>query len=70
MLVGVDVVKQNMRYQKITYNGYEFFMNTFDNYILRTIQIWLIDSALEQAVGRARLLRQDCVSQSICKISG
>lgn len=35
-------------------------MNTFKDYHLRTIQMWLIESLLEQAVGRARLLRFDC----------
>ena len=39
---------------------YEFWMNTFKNHRIRTIQMWLIESLLEQAVGRARLLRFDC----------
>ena len=27
---------------------------------LRKVQLWMISSALEQAIGRARLLRNDC----------
>lgn len=51
---------KHMSYMKTQYNGYEFWMNTFKDYRLRTIQMWLIESLLEQAAGRARLLRFDC----------
>lgn len=61
MLMGIDVEDEHMSYMKVQYNGYEFWMNTFKNYRLRTIQMWLIESLLEQAVGRARLLRYDCI---------
>ena len=37
-------------------NGFEFYINTFMDYRLRTIQMWILSSLLEQAVGRARLL--------------
>ena len=60
MLMGVEPDKETWRYKKIQYNGYEFYLNTFSNYRLRTIQLWMIESNLEQAVGRARLLRHDC----------
>lgn len=60
MLMGVDPNQETWRYRKIQYNGYEFYLNTFCNYRLRTIQLWMIASNLEQAVGRARLLRHDC----------
>lgn len=60
MLMGVDPHQETWRYKKIQYNGYEFYLNTFCNYRLRTIQLWMIASNLEQAVGRARLLRHDC----------
>lgn len=60
MLIGVDPNKESWKYKKIQYNGYEFYLNTFSNYRLRTIQLWMIESHLEQAVGRARLLRHPC----------
>lgn len=55
MLMEIDAEDKHMTYTKTQYNGYEFWMNTFKDYRLRTIQIWLIESLLEQAVGRARL---------------
>ena len=60
MRMGVDPYKESLKNTKITYNGYEFYLNTFSNYRLRKIQLWMIGSYLEQAVGRARLLRNDC----------
>ena len=60
MLIGVDPYKESWKYKRIQYNGYEFYLNTFSNYRLRTIQLWMIESHLEQAVGRARLLRHPC----------
>lgn len=32
----------------------------YDNEDLRDIQLWLIESELQQAIGRARLLRNNC----------
>ncbi|MDE6427201.1 MAG: hypothetical protein K2K89_13850 [Ruminococcus sp.] len=60
MLMDIDAEDKHMSYMKTQYNGYEFWMNTFKDYRLRTIQMWLIESLLEQAVGRAGLLRFDC----------
>lgn len=60
MLMDIDAEDKHMSYMKTQYNGYEFWMNTFKDYRLRTIQMWLVESLLEQAVGRARLLRFDC----------
>ena len=45
---------------KVQRNGYAFRFTTYDDEILRTIQFYMIESELEQAVGRARLLRCDC----------
>lgn len=59
MCAGADI-KGKMRPQRIEYNCCSFRVNTFDNPALRMIQIWLLSSQLEQAVGRARLLRNDC----------
>ena len=47
-------------YIPIVYNGFRFWFYTYDDELLRQIQLWLIQSELEQAVGRARLLRNDC----------
>lgn len=44
----------------ITHNGYRFWFTTFKNENLREIHFWMIESELEQAVGRARLLRNRC----------
>ena len=60
MLIGADPYQETWKYKKIKYRGYEFYLNTFSDYRLRTIQLWMIASHLEQAVGRARLLRHDC----------
>lgn len=53
-------MKSKMRPQRIEYNGYSFRINTFDDLKLRQIQMWLLSSQLEQSVGRARLLRNNC----------
>ena len=49
-----------MSYQKITFNGFRFMFNTYENEILRNIQLSSIESELIQAIGRARTLRFDC----------
>jgi len=50
-----------MHYTKIKRNGFEFYFNTYsENLLLREIQIYIIESELTQAIGRARLLRNDC----------
>jgi len=60
MVAGVNVDNCNMHSMRVEYNGYDFSINSFDNEKLRTIQLWMLESLLEQAVGRARLLRFDC----------
>jgi hypothetical protein len=51
-----------LKYQIVRYNEFGFWFMTFDNdnELLRNIQFWMIVSELEQAVGRARLLRENC----------
>ena len=44
----------------VTHNGYRFHFTTYKDEELRKIQFWMIESDLEQAVGRARLLRYNC----------
>ena len=46
--------------QLVEHNGYKTYFTTFSNPKLRDIQFWMLESELEQAVGRARLLRKDC----------
>jgi hypothetical protein len=53
----VDAV---MKGQLVNHNGYRFWFTTFEDEILRNIHFWMIESDLEQAVGRARLLREIC----------
>ena len=60
MAAGVNVDNYNMRSMRVEYNGYDFYINSFDNEKLQMIQLWMLESLLEQAVGRARLLRFDC----------
>lgn len=53
--------RTSMQYTKIRRNGFEFYFNTFsNNEILQEIQLYLIESELLQAIGRARILRYDC----------
>ena len=59
-LLAHEYIGEQMHSMRIQHNGYDFSMHTFSSAALRTIQIWLIESLLEQAVGRARLLRYDC----------
>ena len=60
LLAGVDINKEEMHPMRINYSGYDFKIHTFTNYRLRKIQLWSLYSLLEQAVGRARLLRYNC----------
>lgn len=48
-----------MKYQAVEYNGCRFWYNTFEDPVLREIQMWMTESELEQAIGRSRLLRTD-----------
>lgn len=57
--LGFDVTATLNPCSIVTNNGYRFRFATFDDEILRTIQFYIIETDLEQAVGRARLLRCD-----------
>jgi hypothetical protein len=35
-------------------------MTTYADEVLQAFQLWMIESQLEQAVGRSRLLRHNC----------
>lgn len=46
--------------QTICRNGYRVWINTYQNKDLQKVHLWMMDSELDQAAGRARLLRHDC----------
>ena len=52
--------EEEMEHRFIEYKGKRFWFTAFPNDDLRSIQLWMIESELEQAVGRARLLRNSC----------
>ena len=59
--IGLDFdVNAQLNPQTVEHNGYRFKFMTYSDEVLRNIQFWLIEGELEQAVGRARLLRYDC----------
>ena len=60
MVAGISVENCNMHTMRAEYNSYDFQINSFENVKLRRIHLWMLESLLEQAVGRARLLRYDC----------
>lgn len=49
--------KQILRRRRIEFNGYSFPFLTYDDNLLQLIQLYLISTELEQAIGRSRLLR-------------
>jgi len=51
---------EKMQPQTISHNGYRFQFTTFQDEGLRKVHLWMIESELEQAVGRSRLLRNRC----------
>lgn len=58
--LGYDVYDSLKPNTVVTHNGFRFRFMTYADEILRNIQFYLIESDLEQAVGRARLLRCNC----------
>jgi len=58
--LGMEVNEDWLAETRITYHGYEFEFMTFRNEALRSLQLYFISKELEQCIGRARLLRNDC----------
>lgn len=61
--LGLDIDGDaTMKPCRVSHNGYTFYFTTFgeEHVILRRFHLWMIESELEQAVGRARLLRCNC----------
>jgi len=50
-----------LEYRQITYNGFRFAFNAYFNNLLK-IQLALIEAEMIQAVGRNRILRQNCTT--------
>ena len=44
----------------VTHNGYRFRFTTYEDKVLQDFQFWMLESDIEQAIGRARLLREFC----------
>lgn len=54
--------KENIcpRPRRIQYKNYSFILTTYADPVLQEVQLYSLESELEQCVGRARLLRFDC----------
>ena len=59
--LGVDMDRADcqIKRRKVRYNGFEFSLMSYEEPILRRIQLYMISSELEQSIGRSRLLRND-----------
>ena len=51
---------KNPRPRRVNYKGRSFLITTYAEPLLQEIQLYAIESEMEQCVGRARLLREDC----------
>ena len=62
LALGYDLMVRDftMKYQLTKYNNFIFKFMTFDNEALKNIQLGLIESQLIQAVGRNRVVREEC----------
>ncbi len=49
-----------MARRRVKRNGFSFPIMTFSSSFLQSVQLYMIESELEQAVGRARLVNYDC----------
>lgn len=61
--LGADVNQRQDRrpvWRRIIYKNTSFLLTTYHDLLLREIQLYSLESELEQCVGRARLLRKNC----------
>lgn len=61
--LGADVNSsedKRPRVRRVEYNGYSFLLTTYADELLREVQMYSLESELEQCIGRARLLRENC----------
>lgn len=59
-VLNSNVIIEKPCYRKIEYNGIRFSFMSYENVLLQNIQTYFISTELEQAVGRARVLRNNC----------
>lgn len=57
---GAYDITDDMNVRYVLHNGWSFSIMTFGNEKMRELQFYFIETELEQAVGRARLLRCEC----------
>lgn len=57
--VGIPTYEK-MQFLEVVDDEYKYWINTYKNEDLKNLQLYFIKSDLIQAVGRARLLRNDC----------
>ena len=60
MIMGDLNTDDTLAVRRIERNSFNFSFMTFRDPLLREIQLYLIESEAEQAVGRARLVSHDC----------
>lgn len=61
--LGADVnqkIDRQPKIRRVTYNHCSFIITTYNEPLLREIQLYSIESELEQCIGRTRILRHDC----------
>lgn len=58
--LGMEIQTDVLAMRRIQYKDYEFNFMTYKNEALRNLQTFFIGKELEQCIGRARLLRNDC----------
>ena len=58
-MFGYDTTGELNNYQ-VERNGFSYTMMTYKDKDMQNLQLYFIDSELEQAIGRARILRYDC----------
>ncbi|SKA91441.1 hypothetical protein SAMN05443428_11159 [Caloramator quimbayensis] len=54
--------------QVVEYNGFRFHLYTFKHPVVRQVQLYMINSELEQCVGRARILRNNNKVHLVAKL--
>lgn len=60
MITGNSSTGDVLAVRRVNRNGFNFPFMTFKDELLQAIQLWMIESESEQAVGRARLVSNKC----------
>lgn len=60
--LGIEVNGDSLSVRRVEYHNYEFCIMTYKDAALRELQLYFISRELEQCIGRARLLRNDCTA--------